>query len=395
MLLTRLVSARPTRGWMLLGLTALAVAVLIAGCGGGVGVGGTGAYASGPIGGFGSVVVNGIHFDDSSAGIFAEDGTSLPRASLGLGMFAEVDSGAIGGTADAPTAVASRIRISSQLIGSVTALLTDGFAMVGQSVRVTAATVFGDDIAAGLPALALNDALEVYGFFDAADGRMIATRVEKRSSAPALFKVRGVVANLSASSFTIGAGSFSYAGAPAGLADGAYLAVQVQPVQVNGAWVVTGIGAGQTRVPDIDRAELYGSVTALTSATSFSVNGQPVDAAGARFDGDAATLALGVRVEVRGAVAAGVLHASRVKIEDDSSGGSGTSNGAYELKGAVSALDTAAKTFVVQGFTIRYDAASFERGVEADLGNGDLVEVRANPTTSANTLSATRVKFDA
>jgi len=48
-----------------------ACAALAASCGGGVDSGGTGApissYASGPITGFGSVIVNGVRFDDRSA----------------------------------------------------------------------------------------------------------------------------------------------------------------------------------------------------------------------------------------------------------------------------------------------------------------------------------------
>ncbi len=65
---------------------------LLAACGGGGGVdtGGTGgavpAVASGPITGFGSVIVGGVRFDDSSAEVEDLDGTRRSRDELRLGM---------------------------------------------------------------------------------------------------------------------------------------------------------------------------------------------------------------------------------------------------------------------------------------------------------------------
>jgi hypothetical protein len=97
-------------------LVPLAAAV-IAGCGGSVGVGGTGGYASGPVDGFGSVFVSGIEFDDASAAVFDDDGALSSRAALKLGMGTEVESGAIGGAADAPTATATTIRVVSEVVG--------------------------------------------------------------------------------------------------------------------------------------------------------------------------------------------------------------------------------------------------------------------------------------
>src|SRR3954451_19990538 len=43
-------------------LAAVGIAWLIVSCGGGVGTGGTGSFASGPISGFGSIVVDGVDF---------------------------------------------------------------------------------------------------------------------------------------------------------------------------------------------------------------------------------------------------------------------------------------------------------------------------------------------
>ncbi|HET9821328.1 MAG TPA: hypothetical protein VFQ16_05830, partial [Burkholderiaceae bacterium] len=60
------------RVWLTGLAVALALGVTLSGCGGGVETGGTGAsntYAEGPITGFGSVIVNGVRFDDRSADV--------------------------------------------------------------------------------------------------------------------------------------------------------------------------------------------------------------------------------------------------------------------------------------------------------------------------------------
>ena len=76
----------------------LSVAVLaLHACGGGVEGQGTGSvsYSEGPIGGFGSVIVNGVHFDDSQARIVDADGHTLQSGDLKLGMTVQIDAGAI------------------------------------------------------------------------------------------------------------------------------------------------------------------------------------------------------------------------------------------------------------------------------------------------------------
>src|SRR5690349_10437722 len=87
------------------GACALALLV-VAGCGGdgGVDSGGTGAspqsFASGPITGFGSVIVAGVHFDESSAQVQDADGNTRPASGLQLGMTVDVRGGAIAPDAD-------------------------------------------------------------------------------------------------------------------------------------------------------------------------------------------------------------------------------------------------------------------------------------------------------
>lgn len=78
------------------------LAVMASGCGGsggtgdlaGVGSGGTGAaFGFGMISGFGSIIVNGIKYDDSQASVTDDLGNRRELGELGLGMIVEIQIG--------------------------------------------------------------------------------------------------------------------------------------------------------------------------------------------------------------------------------------------------------------------------------------------------------------
>ncbi|MDQ7745605.1 DUF5666 domain-containing protein [Hydrogenophaga pseudoflava] len=118
---------------------------------------------------------------------------------------------------------------------------------------------------------------------------------------PQRFSVDGIPVDASGSSAT-----------PQGMTTGSR--VEVHGQMVNGTLQASKVEFDDSDDRDDDNAnpnELEGRVTAYTSPTSFSVDGIPVDASGAP-----STLAVGMRVEVYGTMANGVLVASRVKIED-------------------------------------------------------------------------------
>lgn len=374
---------------------ALAAAAVIAGCGGGVGVGGTGAYASGPITGFGSIIVNGIEFDDSSARVEDEDGAGSSRDRLRLGMVVEVESGPIGGSASAPTAAATRIRFASQIVGPVEGVDTAAGTLVvlGQTVAVRPTTVFDDSFANGLAGVAVGSTVEVFGFLDTASRRFTATRIEPRSGAVAAYRLRGVVAGLDRNnrSFTLGGLVLGYGtlALPAGLDNGSVVRVQVEPVPVNGQWRVSSFGDGVRRLPDLDAARLRGPVTAFTSSRQFSVDGQPVDAAAASFPDGEAGVVLGARVNVEGAVVGGVLRAQTVKIDDD-----GGPQGDFRLIGNLGSLQSATQTFVLRGVTVFYGGSvEYQDGGAASLANGVAVEVRGTLSADGTRLAATQIRF--
>ena len=385
-----------------------AAAALLAGCGGGGDAGtsafGTGSsggstssFAAGAISGFGSVIVNGVRFDDSTAKVSDDDGHAADSSALRLGMRVEIQGGAVSDDGTGPRAAAKEIRFGSELVGPVSAvdIAAKSLVVLGQTVLVVDTTVIDNRLVGGFAAITVGSVLEVHGTRDAATGTITATRIEPTAAA-AGFKLRGVVAGLdtTAKTFTIGPALVSYAGVspvPPNLANGLMVRVRVQAAQVAGAWVATRIDVAAPRVDDADEAEIEGSITAFTSSASFSVNGIVVDASHATFPQGTAGLALGAQVEVHGTSSNGVVTASRVEIEDQAQ----RHAEGFELHGAITTLDSGAKTFVLRGVTVSYGGAAvdFRKGTEAQLAVGARVEVRGTLSADGTMLQAMRISF--
>ncbi len=369
----------------------------LAACGGGVETGGTGAgaYVQGPISGLGSVIVAGVRFDDSAARIEDPDGRVRGRDDLRLGMLVEVESGPISDDGSGGrVATATRVRLASELLGPVSSIELGGtrLTVLGQPVRLTAATVV-DGVADGAAALQVGDVVEVHGFA-APDGGYVATRVERRSPAPASYRVRGLVRDLdtAAKTLRIGLQGFDLAatGVPAGLANGQFVRLSLQTAQLGGRWPVSAITVETPSAGDRDEAEVEGLISAFTSATQFSVNGVRVDASGATFVDGSAGLREGVRVKVRGRSQAGVLVAATVDIRSDDDA---FSEG-VDLRDVIGTVDAASQTFTLRGITVFYGSAPhFDGGTAADLASGRRVRVRGNVSADRTRVIATRIEF--
>lgn len=388
-------------------LSMLGGAMALAGCGGGGGgglasvtSGGTGSFSSGPITGFGSIILNsnGVRIDDSTATITDDDGNNL-RGQLKLGMLATVQGSAVTGS----TATATSIVISGELQGRIqgTPNTTNRtFVVLGQTVQVTGSTIFDVSLANGFSSLASDTIVEVHGVLDPAANSLAATFIERKAS-PQLFKIQGVVSNHDATArkFNIGATRIDYSAATdvrITPVNGALVRVRLTavlpPLAAPAEWLATRIRPSENVNQDRDEAEIEGSITAFTSAAQFSVNGVAVTTSSStRFDDGTAGLAVGARVEVRGRISGGVLIADRVKIEDAND----VNNLEFELHGAVSAVT--ATTFEVRGIRVNYTSATpLRNGSLANLVNGALVEVRGtalNPVNASTSINATRISF--
>jgi hypothetical protein len=374
-------------------LRAALLLLVLTACGG-VETGGTGAgaYVQGPITGFGSVIVAGVRFDDSGARVEDVDGVRRDRDELRLGMLVEVESGPIGDDGSGGRlATATRVRLASELLGPVGVVDLENarIGVLGQLVRLTPATVV-DGVVGGAAALASGNVVEVYGFFDPIGG-YVATRIERRTTLPETYRVRGVVRALDGATLRIGLQLFdlSAIGVPAGLAEGQFVRLALRPTPVDGRWQATAIAIETRSAGDRDEAEIEGLISAYTSAAEFSVNGVRVDASNANAAGG---LALGVRVKVRGRSSAGVLVAASVDIRSDDD----AFNEGIDIRDAIGTVDVSTQTFTLRGITVFYGSVPpdrFDNGTVADLSPNRRVRVRGVLSADRTRVLATRIEF--
>ena len=397
--------AELTRRRLLLGAASLGAGGLLAACGGDGGIDddidaspteSVSSLTTGPISGFGSVIVGGIRFDETLALIVDEDGNPRARAELRLGSVVDIDGGRINRTE--LRALAMRIMLGGALVGPVNAVdsTASTLTLLGQTVLVTSSTVFDDTLAGGLAAVSAGAVLAVHGLYDAVNKRFLATRVEPQAGATE-YRLRGQVSavDTAAKTFKVGSETVSYANVPAAElrtppVNGQFVRVRLQLTQVNAMWVATHMALGLAAPAPRPDAHVEGVVTAFTAAANFEVNGIKIDASQASFPDGSAGIVLGARVEVDGAIVAGVLVATKVEIDDRRPLGGRL----FEFHGAMTRLDTTAKTFALRGLTIWYGSTvAYQGGSEASLADGKQVEVRGVIAIDRTRIEARQITF--
>ena len=384
--------------------TALAAAalgtLLLTACGGGGGSDSTSAqsYVTGSISGFGSIIVNGVHYEETGSRVEDEDGHGHDDSDLKLGMVVEIEAGAVSDSGGVKTAKAASFTFSSLVRGRVESVGSDSLVVLGQTVRLTPSTVFEDSLAGGLGAAALQAGavVKVYGLLDATAGTYTATRIELEDDSES-YRLRGLVGNYDATAktLTIGTAAIDVSGVavPAGLQAGSLVRIKLQTTKsASGAWVAVELKLGRGTPDNIGHTEIEGTVTDYTSPTSFSVDGLPVDADQAVFEDGTAGLSKGARVEVEGAIVNGVLVASKVEVESEDE----QDHEDFEIEGSVSAPDAITQTFVVRGVTVSYagGTVAFEGGTAAQLVTNARVEVHGELAGDGVTVNAKSIKFE-
>ena len=382
-------------------LTVLASAVSLAGCGGGassggavagVSSGGTGSFSTGPISGFGSIIVGGVRFDDSKASsiVDIDDDNRDLRGQLKLGMVVRVKGKPKNGTsADAET-----IEVRSELLGPVDSVDTTNklLKVLGQMVNVTATTFF-EVGRSGLASLANNDMVEIHGFVDPENNAITATRIERKLLANVkAFKLQGNISAFDAiaKTFKIGTlviGFSTPIDVPTSLvlANGLLVRVRLEPTLATGTRKALKIRLVEVEIAERDEAEIEGTISVFTSTSRFSVNGQPVDASGGVVP---AGLKVGDRVGVDGSLVKGILVAKQVKLEDEND------TLKFELHGTVGSLDPTKKTFVLRGVTVDFSNATFTNGLASGLKDGISIEVKGIASANGSSVTATRISFE-
>ncbi len=392
-----------------LGCSLLAASIAACGGGGGVagvGTGGTGSFAVGSIGAFGSIIVNGVRFEDGAAQVFDADGQARTRADLRLGMVVEVLATDIvpGENGTLRRADAQVIRYGSEVLGPVEFVdqVNRRLTVLGQRVDVPEGTVIdvnGESRSFETADFQPGQVVQVYGYLNVlGNGRYTATRIERPATPAQAYEVRGTVRDLDAPNQRFRLGNlWIQAGARIGeFAEGQRVRVRLAPTPVSlvpPTYALEAATPAARSLPNRDDVEVEGLITSFTTAQQFHVEGLPVDAAAARVAGDPARLGLGVRVEVEGFIRQGVLVATEVEILDGVRGGPGTS---VELSGRVQDLDRANRTFTLRGLRVRYDQSTeFDGGSQADLADGrELEEVEGRLDADGFTVYATEIEFD-
>jgi hypothetical protein len=314
------------------------VSITFFACGGagtdlaGGGSSGTG-VSTGSITGFGSVVMNGVHFltDSEVAPGFVTmkmfmgmDNSSMMAANLfHVGMVVTIHHGANDNNAQ-------QIDYQDNLQGPIAAKnsgANDTVTVLGQTIVVDDPAVFAS--------LNLNEIVQVSGFVDSA-GRIRATYIAMAPSSGMMmgpfggFEVKGYVSGLTSTDFQLGplpggtgtTLTVSYAPAMgAGLADGTYVqVVTTDPQPISGVITAAQINKLTPRTVFQENAmvDLEGLATASPSGSgnvlSFAVEGKRVQADGVTqyVGGTAANIQPDVRLQVQGTETGGVLSASRI-----------------------------------------------------------------------------------
>src|SRR5262245_31586970 len=310
-------------------LLAISLSAILSGCGDGGGGGGgnsttpettpsssattTAVVSTGPITGFGSVILNGIEFETAQAEIKVEDQV-VREDELRIGMRVAVEGVRDNNGVARATRVVFRKNVEG-LIDSIDLVNNNKFVVLGQTVHVDSLTAIEDraqSSSIALSSLAVGQFVEVSGLVDA-NGEILATRIERKTGFVAgvtEVEVRGTLSGLNTNARTFALGAltvnFSTATVAGGtLSNGVF-------VQVRGTQTAPGSIVTATRVTVEDptvggaagtKIEIEGFVTAFTSATDFRVNvGQAVRTTTQTVfeNGTANDLALNARLEVEG-----------------------------------------------------------------------------------------------
>jgi len=370
------------KGW----IATLATGIVLAACGGGgggdsgVGSGGTGVapngFSSGTVTGFGSVIIDGVRFDDSSASIDVERDPSNPTAGTSsdvkLGMKVETELN--------PNDTIKHLTVAPELIGRITSLSSTGFVAAGQTVVISTdpatPTVF--EGATGLADLAVGDIVEVHGARDAS-GAIVATRVERKDpTSVTLVRVVGIVTALDTTgkTFKIGTLTVDYSAASvlpttATLTEGQRVAVWSNvAVSDTGVLKAKAVRIKNPSIADGAKVRLGGLVAELdTTNVTFKLAGVSVDAKSAAFEkGTVADLANGRAVRVEGTWSAGKVVASKVKFVRDEG------DAEVSLTGAITDF-VSISSFKVRGVPVDASTATLSGGTADNLANGVLVKI--------------------
>ncbi len=347
------------------------------------------ASVDGTITGFGSVIIDGVRFDDSATKVAIANSADATAATLG-----DLHTG---------------MRVQGELKDGVLQNLVVNFALVGTvgTVDATAGTltVFGQTIKttttgqlptvfegfSALAQMALGDLVKVSGTV-ASDGSITATRIERRAKdGTEVFRVSGAVQSIDATAktFTLVGNSsvtVNYAAAkllPTGavIENGKLVSVvaTAAPASSSGKNVLTAsvVEVKARKLADSSDTTVGGPISDFTSLASLRIGDVLVDASSATLkEGTlAADVANGAQAQAHGTIKDGTMKADWLRV--------------FKNDTAIKAMLVGQITdyvslgnFTLRGTVVDASAARFTKGTAADVAAGAWVQVTGQLTTA-------------
>ena len=375
------------RSWMVLATSALA------GCGGGgsttagaPGTGGTGQYAvysQGSISGFGSVIVNGVKYNDLLA-VVQVNGVPATSADLRLGMIAAVQ-----GELSVTSALGTAGRIDVWSIGQglpapLVLNVIDSFQVAGMTVQTDSATVL-DGISSIASLLTTPQPVAVWGLQAGADGsHWTATRVAVVTDTTVVSTglIQGTSSQktlngLGLSNVDVGSLTNGQLVRAKGTLNGTTLAVASGGIQSLSP--VTGVHpAGEV--------EIEGVVTSTPTLSGFMLgNIQVAISSSTTYSPANAQITKDARIEVYGTWLGDTLNARKVEIENSQT------LLEVEIEARIEKF-TLLSNFVMRGQRCDATNARISNGTAADLKVG--VKAHVKGTKAGDVLMVTTVELD-
>jgi hypothetical protein len=391
----------------ILGTGLLLTMTVLAACNGGIGGtggkdGGTKADISvGTVSALGSVEVNGVTFDTSTATITIDESASL-EADLKEGMVVEVR-----GSIDTETTGSATTVVAEDVIkGPITDMLVGNDAQIevlGQRVDIDSASILtnsNDDVLTIIN-FANNELVEISGFVKAS-GVVAATRIQKETVL-SNYKLKGFITNKMPTTFSIGNQTIDFSGVDTGNLPGGVPAndmlVEVKAAITlggSGELIATRIELEEIKNSEGSEIELEGYVTDATGAPdTFYIGSQQVQTTGTTLfkGGLPADIRFGIEVEAEGQISGGILIASEVEFEPSAEVEADTA-AVNVMAGTVTLAATAGGLVVLTNADTEISTLTGTGNSLADLnaGGGNHLQVRGSFDPGSGTIIAKKIE---
>lgn len=381
----------------------LSAAISLSSCGDALtlvegGMTGTGITA-GRITDFGSIYVNGVHYQVDDALLYRNGSRVADQTSFAAGEFITV-TGSV--NTDGVSGIATQVSFEGLVKGVVEALAADGqsLTVLGQTVELDLLTVLhGFD---QLTDLQIGNVLEISGdrlpngSIKASSITLIADSYQTSEG----LQLMGLITHLKPElkTFQISGLTINYGDANLStwnnqaLANGQRVQVKASQLPMNAVLIAQQLSLQTTedKYPEKSRLELEGVVSTIVAANEFTLAGQKIITSNTTQWVGLTAVAVGLNLEVEGYMdATGSLQAKRIMLRDTSQGNS------HELAGQITAIDKTLSTINLAGYLLYLDKSSMllnnsqtakrlaQRGGRHDVAKfedlvvGDYIEVTA------------------